>query len=162
MHVLHLTSSMNWGGLEYRALEQVEWLNQNGHRATLGAHPDSDTFKKAKEADKEGNRTKAIEYLDKKFKTILLKYNPKFGQTYDDYSIMGRPYKINESMANTEIFYAILGRYRMYRRKGIAIATSTEGDTLMRKNALLITAMARYGGQMERGACVAKTSDAEV
>jgi len=83
-----------------------------------------------------------------------------FGLTYDDYALMQRPYKINESLADTQVFYAILGRYRMYRRRGLTIRTSMEGDTLMRKNALLIVAMARYGGQLERGVCAGLTSDA--
>jgi len=80
--------------------------------------------------------------------------------TYDDYSIMQRPYKINGSLSNQQIFYCILARYRMYRRKGLAIRTSTEGDTLIRRNEMLIVAMARYGGQLERGACAAVTTTA--
>ena len=83
-----------------------------------------------------------------------------FGMDYDSYSLMERPYKINESMDNTYAFYAIMARYRMYRRKGLTVRTSTEGDTLMRRNEMLIIAMARYGGQMERGACVAYTTSA--
>lgn len=83
-----------------------------------------------------------------------------FGMDYDGYSIMERPYKINESIANTKIAYIILKRYRMYRRKGIAIRTATEGDTLVRNNEMLIIAMARYGGQLERGAVAAVTTDA--
>ncbi len=79
---------------------------------------------------------------------------------YDDYRIMDRPYKINESLGNTEVFYAILARYRMYRRKGIAVRTSTEGDTLIRANEMLIAVMARYGGQLERAACAGKTTTA--
>jgi len=86
-----------------------------------------------------------------------------FGETtgtYDGYSLMHRPFKINESMTNAQLFYAILARYRMYRRKGLAIRTSTEGDTLIRRNELLIVAMARYGGQMERGSTCAVVTDA--
>lgn len=79
---------------------------------------------------------------------------------YDDYSMMNRKYAINESMTNAQIFYAILGRYRMYRRRGLTMRTSTEGDTLIRKNAMLMVATARYGGQLERGAVAAKTSTA--
>ena len=79
---------------------------------------------------------------------------------YDNYSIMDRPYKINESLANTQVFYAILARYRMYRRKGLTMRTSTEGATLIRANSMLIVCMARYGGQMERGACAAVTTSA--
>lgn len=80
---------------------------------------------------------------------------------YGDYSWMGSPYKINASLGNTKIFYAILARYRMYRRRGLTIRTSTEGDTLIRNNELLLVATARYGGALERGGCAAVTSSAE-
>lgn len=82
------------------------------------------------------------------------------GASYDDYRWMDRPYKINESLGNQKIFYAILARYRMYRRRGLTIRTSTEGDTLIRNNEMLIVATARYGGQLERGAVAAVTSTA--
>ena len=80
--------------------------------------------------------------------------------SYDDYMIMNRKYAINESMANTKLFYAILGRYRMYVRRGLTVQTSTDGDTLLRNNALLIVVSARYGGQLERGGVAAVTTDA--
>lgn len=83
------------------------------------------------------------------------------GMDYDSYKWMERPYKINESLSNAQIFYAILGRYRMYRRRGLTIRTSTEGDTLIRNNEMLMVAMARYGGQLERGAVAAVTSTGE-
>jgi HK97 family phage major capsid protein len=79
---------------------------------------------------------------------------------YDGYSWMGRAYKINESLTNSEIFYAILGNYRMYNRRGLTISSTTEGQTLKRANEMLIVATARFGGQMERGSCVAKTTTA--
>jgi len=79
---------------------------------------------------------------------------------YDDYSWMGRPFKINESLTNSQIFYAILGRYRMYRRRGLTIRNSVEGDTLIRRNDCLITATARVGGQLERGAAASVTTTA--
>jgi hypothetical protein len=82
------------------------------------------------------------------------------GMDYDSYLWMQRPYKINETMTNLQIFYAILGRYRMYRRKGFTVRTSTEGDTLIRDNSMVIVVMSRYGGQLERGAAAALTTDA--
>lgn len=83
-----------------------------------------------------------------------------FGMDYSGYHIMERDYKINESMANTQVFYAILARYRMYRRRGFTMRSSTEGDTLIRRNEILLVAMARYGGQAERGAVAAVTTTA--
>jgi len=78
----------------------------------------------------------------------------------DNYSILDRPYKINESLSNNQVFYAIMGRYRMYRRRGLVLRSSTEGDTLIRNNEMLMVAMCRYGGQMERGACTSRTTTA--
>jgi HK97 family phage major capsid protein len=82
------------------------------------------------------------------------------GMDYSSYNWMERPYKINESLANTQIFYAILARYRMYRRRGLTMRSSTEGDTLIRRNEMLLVGMARYGGQLERGATAAVTTTA--
>lgn len=82
------------------------------------------------------------------------------GMDYSSYRWMERDFKINESLTNAQIIYAILARYRMYRRRGLTIRTSTEGDTLIRRNEMLMVATARYGGQMERGACIARTSNA--
>ena len=88
--------------------------------------------------------------------------NGQIGGTnaYDGYTIMQRPFKINESLANTQLFYAVLARYRMYRRRGLTMRTSQEGDTLIRANEMLMVCTARYGGQMERGACAAITTTA--
>ncbi len=83
-----------------------------------------------------------------------------FDQGAGGYTFGGAMYKINESLANTQIFYAILARYRMYRRRGLTMRTSTEGDTLIRRNEMLMVAMARFGGQMERAAACAITTTA--
>lgn len=87
-----------------------------------------------------------------------------FGMNYDDYQIMGRPYKIvgPATLTNQQIFYCIMKRYRMYRRRGMTMQTSTEGITLRRANSFLITATARYGGQLERGAVAGMTLTAPV
>lgn len=82
------------------------------------------------------------------------------GMDYSSYTWMERPYKINESMGNTKVAYCILARYRMYRRRGLTIRTSTEGSTLIRANEMLMVATARYGGQLERGAVCARTTTA--
>ena len=83
------------------------------------------------------------------------------GENYDSYSWMQRPYAINSQLANTEIFYAILARYRMYRRRGLTIRTTSEGSTLARRNVMLVIATSRFGGQLERAACAALTTTAQ-
>ena len=80
---------------------------------------------------------------------------------YSNYQIMGEiPYAINESMANTQIFYAILARYRMYRRRGFTMRVSTEGATNILRNVMLMVVTARFGGQLERGATAAVSTTA--
>lgn len=83
------------------------------------------------------------------------------GMGYDSYTWMERPYKINEQLTNAQIMYVILAKYRMYRRRGLTMRTSTEGDTLIRNNEMLLVATARFGGQLERGAVCAKTTTGE-
>jgi len=89
-------------------------------------------------------------------------FGPGFMGTagYDAYRLMDRDYAINESLTNEQIFYSVMARYRMFRRKGFTVRTSTEGDTLMRANEILIVVMARWGGQLERAACAALTTTA--
>ncbi len=45
--MLHTESSINWGGQEYRALDQMVWLRENGHQAFLAARPGSDIAARA-------------------------------------------------------------------------------------------------------------------
>ena len=48
MRILHTESSINWGGQEYRALEQMEWLQAHGHEPALAARPGSDIGRRAR------------------------------------------------------------------------------------------------------------------
>jgi HK97 family phage major capsid protein len=84
-----------------------------------------------------------------------------FGMTHEDYQLLSRPYSIDGSMTNNDIFFGVMPRYRMYRRLGLTMRSSTEGTTLIRRNMLLITARARFGGQVEDGAAFAVMSDAQ-
>jgi len=47
MRILHTESSRNWGGQEMRILEQVRWLNGNGHEAWVAAKPESKILQQA-------------------------------------------------------------------------------------------------------------------
>jgi len=42
MNILHVESSLNWGGQEQRTLLEVQWLNENGHRAWIACNPTSE------------------------------------------------------------------------------------------------------------------------
>ena len=81
-----------------------------------------------------------------------------FGMTHGDFMLMGHKYGISEPMANTQAFFANMARYRMYRRLGIVVRSTAEGQTLVRKNLLMISARARWGGQLEDGAAASYSS----
>ena len=49
VRVLHTMPGRNWGGMEQRALEQVRWLNENGHQSWYMAPPDGEPYAKAVE-----------------------------------------------------------------------------------------------------------------
>lgn len=80
-----------------------------------------------------------------------------FGMNQEDYQLFGHPFGISEDMANNQRFYANMARYRMYRRLGLTMRMSTEGKELIRNNLMLITARARFGGQLEDGNAAAVT-----
>lgn len=84
-----------------------------------------------------------------------------FGMTHEDYTLFGHPYGINESFTNRQIIYCNWGRYRMYRRLGLTVKVTTEGKELVRNNLMLMTARARYGGQLEDGGAAAVMADAQ-
>lgn len=42
MNILHVESSLNWGGQEQRTLLETQWLNENGHQAWIACNPDSE------------------------------------------------------------------------------------------------------------------------
>lgn len=84
-----------------------------------------------------------------------------FGMTHEDYTLLGHPYKINGSFGNRSAVFGNFARYRMYRRMGLTMKATTEGKELTRANLLLITARARFGGQIEDGNAFAVQADGQ-
>lgn len=84
-----------------------------------------------------------------------------FGMNHESYMLLDHPYGINESFTNRQIIFTNWGRYRMYRRMGLTLKVTTEGKELVRDNLMLITARARYGGQLEDGSAAAVMTDAQ-
>lgn len=84
-----------------------------------------------------------------------------FGMTHMDYRLLDHDYKIQNSIANTQIAFANLGYYRMYRRLGVTIRNETSGNYLTTRNLRLLVLRARFGGKMELGGAAAIMSDAQ-
>jgi glycosyltransferase involved in cell wall biosynthesis len=47
LRVLHVESSLNWGGQEQRTLIETRWLRRHGHEAWIACNPDSELFARA-------------------------------------------------------------------------------------------------------------------
>jgi len=84
-----------------------------------------------------------------------------FGMTHEDYMLLGHPYKIQGNHTNRQITFCNYARYRLYRRLGLTVKRTTEGYTLTRANTMLITARARFGGNLEDGNACAYCADAQ-
>ena len=48
MRILHCESSTNWGGQEYRILEQMQWLAERGHAVALAARDEGEIALRAR------------------------------------------------------------------------------------------------------------------
>ena len=84
-----------------------------------------------------------------------------FGMTHADFMLLDTPYKIQASITNSQIAYANLGFYRLYRRLGFNIRMENSGNYLALRNLRLIVCRMRYGGKLELGAACAVQSDAQ-
>lgn len=84
-----------------------------------------------------------------------------FGMTHEDYMLLNHPYALNEQLTNRQQGFVNWARYRMYRRLGLTIKVTTEGKELVRNNLMLMTARARFGGQLEDGGAAAICTDAQ-
>ena len=84
-----------------------------------------------------------------------------FGMDLDNYSLFGHPYAINANQGNANIWCGNLARYRMYRRLGLQVVTSTEGTDLVRANKMLMVGRWRFGGQVETGSAFSLATDGQ-
>ncbi|MBF0167233.1 MAG: glycosyltransferase family 4 protein [Alphaproteobacteria bacterium] len=48
MRILHTIPGRNWGGMEFRTIEQVAWLNGHGHPSWLATPADGESFRRAR------------------------------------------------------------------------------------------------------------------
>ena len=80
--------------------------------------------------------------------------------TYSDYSMMGRPYKIFNGLPDTTLIFGAMKRYRLYRRQGSETRVVTEGQTLALKNTVMYITRGRYAGRVMDPAAFAVMTNA--
>ena len=64
------------------------------------------------------------------------------------YETLGWPHRVCNNIANTDAHCLCLSKYRLYRRTGLSIEWSTQGQTLMRDNLALLVCRTRVGGKL--------------
>lgn len=65
----------------------------------------------------------------------------------------------SNGMSNSDIFFAQLGAYWLYRRQGLRLVYEDRGSALVRANTVLIGADMRYAGKLTRGGYAAVCDD---
>lgn len=78
-----------------------------------------------------------------------------------NYQTLALPHRIQNDIGNRVCGIAALSKYRMYRRLGLQIQWSREGQYLMRRNLSLLVARARFGGMLRDSNAMAKWTDGQ-
>lgn len=81
--------------------------------------------------------------------------------SHGSYMLLEHPYRIGEFFTNAQILFCNWSKYRLYRRMGMSINVERGGKELVLNNLLLITMMARYGGQLTDSNAAALVSNAD-
>jgi Phage capsid family len=64
-----------------------------------------------------------------------------------NYTSLGHPHKISQSISNVDIAFGAMARMRVYRRLGFEMRWITEGQELALRNEALLVVRGRFGGQ---------------
>ena len=70
-----------------------------------------------------------------------------FGMDHEAYTLMDRPYRIQNDIANGTVVFSKLRAYVLWRRMGMRIEATSEGEALRLRNTSLVSLRARYAGQ---------------
>lgn len=87
---------------------------------------------------------------------------PVFGlESANSYVTCDFKHAINNSLTNRQIAFFIAKRYWMWRRSGLEFSLTDEGESLKRRNMVLLIARARFAGQLVAGDSAAIMTDAQ-
>jgi HK97 family phage major capsid protein len=74
---------------------------------------------------------------------------PLFGMDVNVYELLQYPAHIEQTgLANNQILFGALQKYRLYRRQGVESRFTSEGQTLTLKNTSLLQIRGRFGGRV--------------
>jgi len=67
---------------------------------------------------------------------------------FEDYVTLGWPHSIQNDVPNASCCFGALSKYRLYRRVGMEVRWVDGGETLARKNLVLLVVRGRYAGRV--------------
>jgi HK97 family phage major capsid protein len=82
-------------------------------------------------------------------------------QGFQDYFTVGWPHSIQNDLPNGTLVFGALSKYRLYRRLGMEVQWVQGGETLARKNLVLLVVRARYAGRVMDANAFAKWTDGQ-
>ena len=83
------------------------------------------------------------------------------GMDVESYAALQRPWRIANTLANTEHFAGAMKKYRLYKRLGMSVTWHTQGMTLAKSNTSLLVVRARYGGRVMDPSAFAVVTDSQ-
>lgn len=84
-----------------------------------------------------------------------------FGMDYQSYQMMDYPYRIAPDLSNSKILFGCLKKYRLWRRQGFSIQWTSEGQTLVLKNTVILVVRGRFAGKVVDANAFAMCSTAQ-
>lgn len=81
------------------------------------------------------------------------------GMDHSKYNILEWRCGIQDSISNGSVAFGPLKMYRMYRRLGMQVKWTSEGQTLQLRNTTLLTVRGRFGGFLTLGSAFCKMTD---
>jgi HK97 family phage major capsid protein len=67
---------------------------------------------------------------------------------HESYQLLGRPFRINQSVSNPTIGFGALAKFRLWRRQGFEFQWSIEGRYLMQNNLAALVVRGRFYGKV--------------
>ncbi len=83
-----------------------------------------------------------------------------FGLTHEDYRVLNRPWSVQNTMTNAQVAFGDLSKYRLWRRLGMEMRVSDQGQTLMLENSILVMLRSRWAGRLLIGEAFATMTSA--
>jgi len=82
-------------------------------------------------------------------------------QGFNDYVTLGSPHSVQNTIGNSSIAFGCFSKYRLYKRLGLEVQWVNGGETLARRNEVLLVVRGRYAGRLMDVNAFARCNDSQ-